>query len=136
MPDIQISVDPARLDLNWICGSIQSSYWGGYLKRESIVSAFKNSLVFAAYDGSVQIGMVRCITDKAIASLISDVFVEQSYRGRGIGSVLMTAAVSHHDIASTICLLQAREAAQLWYASHWGFRLVSRDAGIMQRMPA
>lgn len=79
-----------------------------------------------------QIGLLRVVTDGAIFSSITDVFVDESERGHGVGSALMDAAMAS-DVGHTYCILRARPLAQLWYFK-WGFRLLD-DSGVMAREP-
>lgn len=134
-PAFTVSSDPARLDVAWVVHSLQGSYWGGHLAAGQIRAALHGSLCFGAYLGAQQIGLVRILTDGAIISTVCDVFVEEAHRGKGIGTALMTAAMEHPSVAGTICILRARPAAQLWYFKNWGFKLIGREAGIMQREP-
>lgn len=144
MPDqILVSADRIWLDQDWIVRSVQGSYWGAYLSRDKILAALANSVAYGAYLPNPaaklpvpgrQVGFVRCVTDSAIFSSITDVLVEESFRGQGIGSWLMDEVIRDPRIANTICILQARPGAQLWYR-HWDFVLVDARSGIMQRMP-
>ena len=129
-----VSVDRALIDNNWIVRSVQGSYWGKTYSREQIEAALEQSIVAGAYAGESQIGFVRIVSDGAIFSSITDVFVEPEWRGKGVGSAMMSTAVALPEVAETICILQALPLAQLWYMK-WGFRLVGGGAGIMQRGP-
>lgn len=128
------SDDPLRLDRDWIAASIQGSYWGGHYTRKQIGDALNGSLVIGAYVGIRQIGFVRIVTDAAIFSSATDVFVDEEWRGRGVGSSMMEYAVAHPQVSKTMCILQARPLAVLWYMK-FGFRVVDPASGIMQRMP-
>lgn len=137
MPDdIIISADPELLDRDWIVRAVQGSYWGGGFTVPQILAALDESCVWGAYAhfGQLQVGFVRAVTDTAIWSSVTDVFVDGAFRGKGIGSALMDAVVADERIKHTLCILQARPAAQLWYLK-WGFRLVDPVHGIMQRNP-
>ena len=135
MPDnTLISSDPAILDREWIVRSVLGSYWGGHLKPEQVLAALDESVVWGAYEDTTQIGFIRAVTDGAVFSSITDVFVSESHRGKGVGSALMDAVIADSRIKNTICILQARPAAQLWYR-HWAFRVIDPVHGICQRMP-
>ena len=108
------------------------------MRDSQIANALKRSLVFGAYRGGCdfipvrQIGLLRVVTDGSIFSSITDVFVEESERGKGVGSALMDAAMAS-EVGHTYCILRARPLAQLWYFK-WGFRLLD-DSGVMAREP-
>ncbi len=95
-----ISTDPARLDLDAVCGFLSRSYWASARSRERIEASIRNSLVFGAYDGERQVGLARIVTDYATFAWLCDVFIDEGYRGRGVGKWLMEAVVSHPDLQS------------------------------------
>lgn len=151
-----ISAAPELLDRDWIVGAVLGSYWGGGFTREQVLAALAESEVWGAYrkpdlpqkDGYTlrelleraavpytQIGFFRAITDTAIFSSITDVYVDEAHRGKGIGSALRDAVIRDSRMAKTMCILQARPTAQLWYLK-WGFRVVDPVNGIMQRNPS
>lgn len=155
-PAFTVSCDPERLDVPWIVHSILGSYWGGALSAGQIRQALAGSLCFGAYlplhpaqnyslAGNLglppppvhgqQIGFVRVVTDSSIFSSVCDVFVEESHRGKGVGTALMTAAMEHPAVKGTLCILRAKPAAQLWYFKNWDFHLMDRQHGLMQRVP-
>ena len=134
MPDIIISSDHVRLDVPWICAQLKASYWGGHLRDDQIESALNGSLCFGAYLHGKQVGLVRCVTDGAIFSSITDVIVEEEYRGNGYGSALMAAAVADPRIGKTYCILRARQPAWFWYF-RFDFHVFDKAHGLMQRQP-
>ncbi len=152
-----ISTDKARLDVPWVVHSILGSYWGSNLSGGMIREALNNSLVFGAYlaphpaekyslakelggdaprrPPGQQVGVVRVITDGAIFSSVTDVFVQTEWRGKGVGTALMKVAVEHPSVAGTLCILKSRPEAYLWYYGNFDFRLLDRKHGLMQRQP-
>lgn len=131
---VSISTDRERLDVAWIVHSVLGSYWGGWLGGGQVRAALDGSLVFGAYADGQQIGFVRCVTDGAIFSSVTDVFVDEAHRNKGVGSQLMREVVAHPSITGTICILAARPGAWSWYEG-FGFVVVDRASGIMQRQP-
>jgi GNAT superfamily N-acetyltransferase len=129
-----ISTDHELLDVSWMVRSIQSSYWGGVFPDEMLSRAIANSLVFGAYRDGKQIGFVRVLTDHGVFSSVTDVFVDEAHRGKGVGSALMKAVVEHESVAKTYCILRARPEAWLWYFKA-DFHVFDRKSGLMQRMP-
>jgi GNAT superfamily N-acetyltransferase len=96
--EIVVSTDPARFDLDVIHSFLAGSYWARGIPREVVVRAIANSLGFAAFEGEAQVGFARVITDRATFAYISDVFVLESHRGRGVGKSLMEAIMSHPEL--------------------------------------
>ena len=93
-----ISTDRGRLDLDAVHGYISTSYWAAGMPRAVLERAIENSLIFGIYDGSRQIGFARAITDRATYAYLSDVFVIEEYRGRGLSKWLMECVLAHPDL--------------------------------------
>lgn len=138
--EVKIYTDPTCLDADWVCRSVLASYWGGGLNADQIKAALKESVVWGAYvDAELppfrkQIGFVRAVSDFNIFSSITDVIVEEKYRGMGVGTKLMETALASDGIVKTICILQSRPQAFLWYYK-FGFQVIDAKSGIMRREP-
>ncbi len=132
--EFSISTDVARLDVAWVVHSVLESYWGLHLAGAQVRAALSESLVFGAYAAGKQIGFVRVVTDYNIFSSVCDVFTEESWRNKGVGSAMMRAAMQHEGVKGTICILAARPEAWSWY-ENFDFVLVDKRSGIMQRQP-
>lgn len=96
--DIEVTTDPSRFDLEAIHGFLTTSYWSPGIPREVVERAIAHSLCFGALDGARQVGFARVITDRATFAYVCDVFVLESYRGRGVGKSLMAAIMAHRDL--------------------------------------
>jgi GNAT superfamily N-acetyltransferase len=106
-----ISTDRARLDLDVIHGFLTNSYWAKGIPREIVARSIQHSLCFGIYDGSgresprlakdgkpdaaVQVGFARVVSDFATVAYLGDVFVLESYRGRGLSKWLMECVTQH-----------------------------------------
>jgi GNAT superfamily N-acetyltransferase len=96
--NIVVSTDPARIDVDMIHGFLARSHWAAGIPREVVERAVRNSLCFAAFDGPRQVGCARVISDFATHAYVSDVFVLESHRGRGVAKRLMAAIMAHPDL--------------------------------------
>lgn len=115
-----ISTDPALLDLEAICSFLSRTYWAQNRPREIIERSLPNSLCFGVYDGKKQVGFARLVTDNVTFAWLCDVFIEEEYRGQGLGKWLMSAIVSHPDLINIRrILLVTRDAHGLY--RHYGF---------------
>jgi GNAT superfamily N-acetyltransferase len=95
-----VSTDPARLDLDLIHEALATrSYWAQARPVETTERAFANSLAFGLYapDGALA-GWARVITDKATFAYLSDVFVLEPYRGKGLSKFLVGALMAHPEL--------------------------------------
>jgi GNAT superfamily N-acetyltransferase len=95
---IEVTTDPSRLDLDAIHGFLTTSYWAQGIPRAVVARAIENSLCFGAFDGDRQVGFARVITDRATYAYVSDVFVLDTHRGRGVGKRLMAAIRLHPEL--------------------------------------
>jgi GNAT superfamily N-acetyltransferase len=90
-----LSTDPGLLDLDVIHRYLTDCYWAKGIPRETVARSIENSLCFGVYAKGEQIGFARVITDCATYAYIGDVFVLESYRGRGLGKWLMQSIMQH-----------------------------------------
>jgi GNAT superfamily N-acetyltransferase len=93
-----ITTDPSQLDLDVIHGFLSTAYWARGIPRDVVERAIRNSLCFGAFEDGRQIGFARVITDRATYGYVSDVFVLESHRGRGVGKRLMAAIMGHPEL--------------------------------------
>jgi len=90
-----LSTDPGRLDLDLIHAFLTGCYWAKGIPREIVARSIQNSLCFAVYTGGKQVGFARVISDFATYAYIGDVFVLESFRGRGLGKWMLEAIMQH-----------------------------------------
>lgn len=124
---MDISTDPARIQLDLVYPWLRGSYWSPNVRRDVVERAFANSLVAGAYDGGVQVGVARAATDRATFAWLCDVFVAPSHRGHGIATQLVRALLDHPELRTLRRWLLGTRDAHAVYAP-LGFRAV--DASI------
>lgn len=91
-----ISDDPARLDLNAIQAYLARTYWSAGIPFEIVERAVRGSLCIGAYASSgAQVGLTRLISDCATFCYVSDVYVLESHRGRGLSKAMLAMAMDH-----------------------------------------
>jgi GNAT superfamily N-acetyltransferase len=93
-----ISTDPSRLDVNAIHAFLTRSWWAEGISKETVARALANSLCFGVYDGQKQIGFGRVISDFATYAYLCDDYIQEEYRGKGLGSWLMECILRHPDL--------------------------------------
>ena len=126
-----LSTDAARLDLDVIHGYLTECYWARSIPREVVARSLKNSLCFGVYDGQKQVGFARVISDYATYAYIGDVFVLDSYRGRGLGKWLMTCIMAHPQLQGLRrWTLLTRDAHRLY--AQFGFTPLSNPERYME----
>jgi GNAT superfamily N-acetyltransferase len=90
-----VSTRRDRIDLDVVHGFLSECYWARGIPREVVACSIENSLCFGLYAEGKQIGFARVITDYATYAYIGDVFVLESFRGRGLGKWLMECIMEH-----------------------------------------
>ncbi len=96
---IELSDDGGRLQLDRIHGWLAGSYWSPGIARDLVERAIAGSHCLGAYDGDVQVGFARAITDHATFAWIADVWVDESVRGQGLGRRMVGWFVDHPRFA-------------------------------------
>jgi GNAT superfamily N-acetyltransferase len=96
---IELSDDGGRLQVDRIHGWLASSYWSPGIARDLVERAIAGSHCLGAYDGDVQVGFARAITDHATFAWIADVWVDESVRGQGLGRRMVGWFVDHPRFA-------------------------------------
>lgn len=93
-----VSTDRSRIDLDVVHGYLRDSYWAKGMPRQVLERGIENSLTFGVYDGTRQAGFARVITDLATYAYLSDVFVLEEYRGRGLSKWMMECILAHPEL--------------------------------------
>jgi Acetyltransferases len=93
-----VTSDPAAVDVDAVHAYLRTSYWAEDVPRDVVVRAIANSIPFSVLHGNRQVGFARVITDRATFAYLSDVYVLEAYRGRGLARRLMDAVMSHPDL--------------------------------------
>lgn len=94
--EFEFSADKKRLDLDYLYQllCVPSRYSTG-LPPERFPLVIENSLCFGIYLHGKQVGFSRVITDSTEFASLWDVFVDEPYRGQGIGKALLKYVFNH-----------------------------------------
>ena len=117
---MEISTDPARLDLDLICDFLQTAYWAEGRPRPVIEKAIRHSMCFGAYVEGRQVGFARVVSDRAVFAYLMDVFVIPEFRGRGVAKALLRRILGDPDLQHLRVFLLATKDAHPLYAQ-FGF---------------
>ncbi len=128
-----LSDHKARLDVARIHDWLANSYWSPGVARSLVEKAIAGSHCIGAYDGAVQIGFARMITDHATFAWLADVFVDESARGRGVGRAMVNWFLERPDYAAMRRIgLVTADAHGVYEAL--GFHAVLRPDRFMERL--
>ena len=126
-----VSDDPARLDLDAIHDCLTASYWAEGISRELVARSLEGSIALGLYDGALQIGLARVITDRATFAYLCDVYVLEAYRGQQLGTWLMECVMAHAELQGLRRFMLATRDAHALYAK-FGFTPPARPAAVME----
>jgi len=133
--EYEISTDKKRLDLSMVHNFLANeSYWAAGIPLEVMKKSIDNSLCFGVYHQGRQVGFARVVTDYATTAYVGDVFIIESYRGRGLGKRLIKTIVDHPELEGLrLWFLGTRDAHDLY--RKYGFKKVA-ETPAMERLMA
>ena len=112
----RLSSQSQDMDIDVIHGYISNSYWAKDIPKHTMITAIDNSLCFGVFtEDNTQIAFARMITDTATFAYLSDVFVLEAHRGKGISKWLMREIISHPKLQSIRRMLLATSDAHGLY---------------------
>lgn len=128
-----VSDDPSRLDITLIHGFLKNSYWAADRTVEVVQRSVDNSLNFGVYGEGEQVGYARVLTDHTTVAHLSDVFILEAHRGRGLGRWLVEVVLSHPDLAGLAWRLTTKDAHELY--RRYGFEEIKTPEKLMEKRP-
>ena len=112
---VYASDDRDKMDIDFIYNNLKTLYWALNLTRENLVGRMMNSMCFGVFIGERQIGFARVITDYFSFAYLADVFIDENYRGRGLGKWLVNMILAHPDLQGLRrIMLATRDAHKLY----------------------
>lgn len=129
----EITTDKARMNLATIYEYLHHhSYWAKGIPMEKVMISFNNSLTFGILHEGHQVGFARVITDYATFAYLADVFVLDTYRGKGLSKWLMETITQHPDLQELRRWTLATHDAHTLYA-RYGFEPLTNPERWMQK---
>jgi GNAT superfamily N-acetyltransferase len=133
MNDFTLSDDRARLDLARVHDWLASSYWSPGIARETVERAIAGSHCLGAYRDGGQVAFARMITDHATFAWLADVWVDEPWRGHGLGKRLVAWFLDHPDYDGIRRFALVTRDAHDVYAAN-GFYPLIRPDRYMERL--
>jgi GNAT superfamily N-acetyltransferase len=102
----------------------QTEWWSKGRKKADIERMLKHSDLIVAFcepDSKRLIAFSRILTDYVYRATIFDVIVEASYRGDGLGRILIDTIVNHPDLESVEGLYLYCLPEMIPFYKKWGF---------------
>lgn len=126
-----ISDESSAVDLDAVHDYLSRSYWAEDIPRALLARAVENCIPFSVFHGDEQVGFARVITDRATYAYLSDVYVLESHRGRGLSTFLMDTIMAHPDLQGLRRFsLTTRDAG--WLYRRYGFTEITNPGRYME----
>lgn len=129
--EYRVSDDKTLLSIERIQEFLAKSYWASDRRKDTIELTIQNSLCFGMYHQGLQIGFARVVTDMATMYYLADVFIDEAYRGRGLGKRLVQSIVESEPLRDLAGILGTRDAHGLY--EKFGF--TREPEKLMRRRP-
>jgi GNAT superfamily N-acetyltransferase len=134
-----ISTDKSKLNVgaihNYLCNE---SYWAKNIPVETVIKSIDGSCCFGLYvkENSItkQIGFARVVTDHATFGYLADVFIIDTYRGKGLSKLMMETIMKCPDLQGLRRWLLATKDAHGLYTK-FGFLPLDKPERIMGFKP-
>jgi GNAT superfamily N-acetyltransferase len=126
------STDKRKLDLKYIHQFLSTkSYWAEGISLALVERSVENSSCFGVYHDHKQVGFARVITDFSTFGYLADVFIDESYRGKGLSKKLMQFIFSLEELKILRRVLLGTKDAHGLY-EQFGFKLLKAPDRFME----
>jgi len=122
--DYVVSTDRSRIDVAAVHAFLRASYWSQGIPEETLRRAIAGAICFGIYHGREQVGFARAITDRATFAYLSDVFIIEAHRGRGLSKLLLAVIMGHPSLQGLRRFSLTTRDAHALYAQ-FGFEVVA-----------
>jgi GNAT superfamily N-acetyltransferase len=129
--EFTITDDRSKIQAEAVAGLLAKTYWGHKRPRKVVEKLIPNSLCFSLLRNGTQVGFARIVTDFTVFSWLSDLVINDHYRGKGLGRWFLDCILNHPKIAGTQFVLQTTHGHALY--EKFGFqgseKLMTRQPG-------
>ncbi len=129
--DYKFSSDKKLMDVDAIHAYLSRSYWAENVPQDVIARAIENSLCFGVFYKHSQIGFARLITDSATFAYLSDVYILEEHRGKGLSKKLMETIMKHPQLQHLRRMVLATHDAHTLYEK-FGFKQLTKPETFME----
>ncbi|WP_231665472.1 MULTISPECIES: GNAT family N-acetyltransferase [unclassified Pseudoalteromonas] len=107
---------------------LSASYWASERSIDVIQKSVEHSECFSLYNGEIQIGFARVVTDYSTFGYIADVIIDSNYRGQGLGKWLVETVINDPRWKDKFLLLATDDAHNLY--QKYGFKQSPKLMGV------
>ena len=129
---LMLTTDRRRIDQRAVLAMLKGSHWGASVTADILSRAIENSVCVSVLEGERQLAFARAVTDLSTYAYLTDVIVAEKARGRGLGSWMVGAILSHPDLQGLRRFsLLTRDAQSLY--ERFGFTTRMATSTYMER---
>ncbi len=105
-----------KMDISEVMALLAQTYWADKRPIETVKSSMEHSCCYGVYltDEQKLVGFARVISDFATTYYLCDVVVDEVYRGRGLGEVLVSYIENLDEYKDLRGVLITRDAHSLY----------------------
>ncbi len=129
--ELKISDNKSLLDIDTIYDFMKRSYWANRRPKDTIKKSIENSLCYGGYHSGKQVGFARVVTDWATMYYLCDVFIDEEYRGQGIGKKLIEEIISSEALKNLFGYLGTKDA----HTFYEQYDFIREQEKLMTRIP-
>jgi len=127
-----ITTDRQQTDFAAALALLHRTSWGGGLTLDVPERAAANSVCFGLYEDAALIGFTRAVSDLAVYAYLTDVFIDETKRGQGLGRWLVECVLAHPDLQNLRRIALLTSDAQTLYLP-FGFEVGPGTKTYMER---
>ena len=110
----EISSDKCLLQIDFIYEQLAKTSWASERPKSVIDRSIEHSFCIGAYTNHEQIAFARIITDYATTFYLAELIVAESYRGQGIGKMILQTIIESDEFSSIVGVLGTADAHRLY----------------------
>jgi len=95
---LTITTDRTRIDVDAALALLGGTNWARAMPRDTLVKAMQHSLCFGMLQDDRLVGFARVVTYRATFAYLTDVVIDEHWRGRGLAHRLLSDVVAHPDL--------------------------------------
>lgn len=126
-----IYTDRKKVDAEAVCSFLSKSYWANTRNKDTILRSIENSLCFSLFKEDTQVGFARIVTDYATFAYLCDVYIDENYRGLGLGKWMMECIINDDKIKAVKNIMLATRDAHGLYKKY-GFEPIDNPEKYMK----
>lgn len=126
-----VTTDTKLFDIDSIHQYLTRSSWAEGIDIDTVKQSINNSLCFGLFDGDIQIGFARIITDGVTFGYLCDVYVLETWQHQQLGRRLMECCQSHPVMTRLRRIMLVTSTAP-WLYEKMGYSPVNRENFVWQ----